>query len=142
MIGKRIKQLREEQNLNQIELSKKLNISNTTLSQYETGQRVPSDDIKIKMADFFDCSLDYLIGYSNIRKRTDQHTSKEEQINIPDSFKDAEEALKFILDQPVLMAYGGYDLKSMSEEEILEIAENMLFSLKISLEKRKKKKGE
>jgi len=66
-LGKRIKQLREEKGLSQIELAKLLNISNTTLSQYETNQRVPSDEIKIKLAEFFNCSVDYLLGRTDIR---------------------------------------------------------------------------
>ncbi|OLS02919.1 helix-turn-helix domain-containing protein [Tissierella creatinophila] len=67
ILGKRIKQLREENHLNQIELAKTLNISNTTLSQYETGQRVPSDDVKIKICKIFNVTLDYLLGVSETR---------------------------------------------------------------------------
>lgn len=66
-LGNRIKDLRKENRLSQIDLAQKLNISNTTLSQYETGQRVPSDDIKIKIAGYFDVSLDYLLGTTNDR---------------------------------------------------------------------------
>ncbi len=61
----RIKQLREERGLTQIELAKILKISNTTLSQYETGARVPSDDIKTALADYFGVSLDFLFGRAN-----------------------------------------------------------------------------
>jgi transcriptional regulator with XRE-family HTH domain len=56
-----------------------------------------------------------------------------------DDFEDAEHALKFILSQPVLAAYGGYDLKTMSDEEIIEIANDMLFAMRLSLEKLKRK---
>lgn len=62
VIGTRIKKLREESGLSQKELAEKLNIANSTLSQYETGQRVPSDDIKIKIADTFQTTIDYLLG--------------------------------------------------------------------------------
>jgi len=58
----RIKHLRENSGINQIDLAKELNVSNTTLSQYESGKRVPSDDIKIKIATFFKVSVDYLLG--------------------------------------------------------------------------------
>lgn len=67
-IGKRIKSLRENANLTQVELAKTLKINNSTLSQYESGVRVPSDDIKITIANYFDVSLDYLLG------RTDDPT--------------------------------------------------------------------
>lgn len=65
-IGPRIKLLRENARLTQIELAKILKINNSTLSQYENGVRIPSDDVKISIANFFDVSLDYLLG------RTDQ----------------------------------------------------------------------
>lgn len=58
--------MREEARLTQLELAKILKINNSTLSQYETGTRVPSDDIKIAIANHFSISLDYLLG------RTDQ----------------------------------------------------------------------
>lgn len=67
ILGKRIKSERERKGLSQIELAKLLNISNTTLSQYETGQRIPSDEIKIKLAEIFNCSVDYLLGLTNVR---------------------------------------------------------------------------
>lgn len=66
ILGKRIKSERERKGLSQIELAKLLNISNTTLSQYETGQRIPSDEIKIKLAEIFNCSVDYLLGLTNV----------------------------------------------------------------------------
>ncbi len=64
ILGKRIKKLRENKNLNQLEFSKILNISNTTLSQYEAGNRTPNDEIKEKVADYFNVSVDYLLGRS------------------------------------------------------------------------------
>lgn len=62
VLGERIKMLRNEYGLTQLELSLKLNIGNTTLSQYESGQRIPSDEIKMKICDYFDVSMDYLLG--------------------------------------------------------------------------------
>jgi len=61
-IGQRIKALREEKRMTQIDLAKVLKINNSTLSQYETGARIPSDDMKIAIADYFSVSLDYLLG--------------------------------------------------------------------------------
>ena len=68
ILGKRIEKLRSELGLNQIELAKKLNLSSSaSISQYESGDRIPSDDIKIKMAKLFNVSVDYLIGNSDLR---------------------------------------------------------------------------
>ena len=68
ILGKRIELERTRLGLNQIELARKLNLSSSaSISQYESGDRVPSDDIKLKMCEIFDCSLDYLLGKTDIR---------------------------------------------------------------------------
>jgi len=66
--GERLRQLREEKGLNQLELSSILKVSNSTLSLYESGNRKPDYEILINLAIFFDVSSDYLLGISNIRK--------------------------------------------------------------------------
>ncbi len=76
-LGIRIKNLRQKANMTQLELSQKLNVSNTTLSQYENGIRIPSDDIKLKIADYFDVSVDYLLGNSSNKKiKTDPNEER------------------------------------------------------------------
>lgn len=73
ILGKRIELERNRLGLNQMELAKKLNLSSSaSISQYESGDRIPSDDIKIKMCELFGCSLDYLMGKSNIRNSEKQ----------------------------------------------------------------------
>lgn len=99
ILGKRIKSLREDRRLNQVELSKMLNISNTTLSQYETGQRVPSDEVKIKISKIFDVSLDYLLGVTDVKNNEDIKTiaaHKEGETFSEDELKDIEEFKKFV----------------------------------------------
>ncbi|MFC0905859.1 helix-turn-helix domain-containing protein [Clostridium sp. MT-14] len=64
-LGDRIRILREEKSISQLELAKTLNIANTTLSQYESGKRIPSDSIKKKIAEYFNVSLDYLMGLTD-----------------------------------------------------------------------------
>lgn len=78
-LGLRIKSLREELNLSQLDLANKLNIGNSTLSQYESDKRVPSDDIKRKLADFFNVSLDYLMGVSDKRNIIDTEDTRIER---------------------------------------------------------------
>lgn len=67
ILSERIKMLREEYPLTQAQLAEKLDIVSSSISQYESGDRVPSDDIKIKLAKLFDVSLDFLMGLSDIR---------------------------------------------------------------------------
>lgn len=80
---------------------------------------------------------DFMKAAGHITGITREEKVKEiEQMN---DFENEEEALRFILAQPSLMHYGGYDLDKMSEEEILEIANDMLFAMKLSIEKMKRK---
>lgn len=84
-LGARIRLIREELTLSQVDLSKVLKISNTTLSQYENNQRVPSDGIKTKIADYFDVSIDWLLGRTSIRKSS--IVFKEARINFKSDFQ-------------------------------------------------------
>ena len=52
-IGKRIKTLRTEKNMTAEDLGKALGISSSAVNMYECGQRVPRDEIKISIAEFF-----------------------------------------------------------------------------------------
>lgn len=61
-LGHRIRQLREDSHMAQKELAARLHIANSTMSQYESGERVPSDEMKLKIADLFGVSVDYLLG--------------------------------------------------------------------------------
>jgi transcriptional regulator with XRE-family HTH domain len=70
-LGERLKELREEKNLSQTELAKHFNIARSTYSQYESNTRAPSDDIKIKFAEYFNVSIDYLLGLTNIKRITE-----------------------------------------------------------------------
>lgn len=73
----RIKNLRKENNMTQSDLGKLLGVGNTTISMYESGSSTPNDEIKLKICEHFDISLDYLMGKSNIKKITTDDELKE-----------------------------------------------------------------
>ena len=62
----RLRALRQDEDLTQAELSKALNIDRKTLSNYETAYRTPSIYSVIKMANYFNVSIDYLLGNTDI----------------------------------------------------------------------------
>jgi len=62
---KKIKDLREDKDLTQLQLSKILNIARTTLNSYELEKAEPSFEILYKLSDFFEVSIDYLLGRTN-----------------------------------------------------------------------------
>ena len=65
MIYKRIRDLREDRDLTQKELSKALNCSQQVYSNYELGQRDIPTDILIKLSSFYSVSVDYILGVSD-----------------------------------------------------------------------------
>ncbi len=61
----RIKHLREDMDLRQIDVAKATGIDQKTLSNYETGKTNPDSYALIKLADFFGVTIDYLVGRTN-----------------------------------------------------------------------------
>lgn len=62
MIYENIRNLREDRDLKQKDLAAMLNVSQNTYSQYETGTIELTASTLIKLADFYDVSVDYLLG--------------------------------------------------------------------------------
>lgn len=59
-IGSRIKKLRTDSNLTMKQLAKKIGISESTVCCYEYNKRIPKDDIKVKLAKFFNVTVEEL----------------------------------------------------------------------------------
>lgn len=64
----RLKQLREQKRLSQDGLAMKINVSQSTISAYEVGERTPDLETLITLACFFDVSIDYLVGRSDVKQ--------------------------------------------------------------------------
>ncbi len=70
-LGKRIRALREEKGVRQEDIGKLFSVSKSAVSQWENDIRTPDMDIIVKLADYFSCNTDYLLG------RTDDPTPPE-----------------------------------------------------------------
>ena len=66
---RKIRDLREDHDLKQREIAEYLNCSQRTYSNYELGQRDIPTDILIKLSDFYNVSVDYLLGLTSNPKR-------------------------------------------------------------------------
>ena len=64
MLGEKLKKIRLKEGMTQEDLAKKLNISTSTVSMYETGAREPDLNTLTAIAKFFNVSTDYLLGLS------------------------------------------------------------------------------
>ncbi|WHH58275.1 helix-turn-helix transcriptional regulator [Petroclostridium sp. X23] len=65
--AKRLKELRLELNLTQSEFAEKINSTRSTIAGYETERKEPDYSTLQSIAEFFDVSVDYLIGRTDIR---------------------------------------------------------------------------
>jgi len=73
----RLRSIRKRRKLTQRQLASKLNISQSTIALYETGDRKPDPETINKIADFFNVSTDYLLGRTD-----DPNPNKEEEVDI------------------------------------------------------------
>lgn len=64
----RIRSLREDKDLTQKEIGKLLNMSQTGYNQYEIGKNDIPTSVLIKLSDFYNTSIDYLLGLTNEKK--------------------------------------------------------------------------
>lgn len=119
----RLKSLRENRQLSQLELSKKLNISNVTLSQYENGVRKPDINTLDELATFFNVTTDYLLGRSSNPK-----LSRKNELDIQKSLK---EMRKNFNEGTLQMQIDGEELDDEVIEYILSNMEDALTIAKI-----------
>lgn len=127
-LGKNIRKLRENAGINQRDFAKMLDIGNTTLSQYESGARIPSDEVKIKIADYFDVSIDYLLG----REREDGIV---EIVTREDAVDQLKRINKILLDEGAITEeeykYGIKDKEK--ERKLMEIVKKAIkFSIEVN----------
>ncbi|MBN6187748.1 helix-turn-helix transcriptional regulator [Aneurinibacillus sp. BA2021] len=116
MFGIRLKELRQQRQLTQEETARRLNISRGTYAHYEIGKRQPDFATLQKLADFFDVSIDYLLG------RIDEPAS------LPQFLRDPSDDIS---------SYEGYRDLSPKEQEIVK--EQVRHTIKIIKELKDKK---
>lgn len=104
----------------QTDISRDLNVPITTVSNWYHGNRYPRPDKMQLIADYLGVSMNSLI--------TDDEDNK---------FNNAEEALQYIVSQPMVAASGGYNLNEMTDEQIIDFANDLMDLLKIAAKKYK-----
>ena len=74
MFFKRLKDLREDNDLKQESIAIFLNITRQQYGLYETGKRTIPIDLLIKLSKFYNVSIDYIVGITNVKKITKKIT--------------------------------------------------------------------
>lgn len=122
--GERLRKLRTEKGLSAIEFAEKFKVHRGTVSNWETGKRTPDADTLSKLSTFFDVSIDYLLGETDSKEKTNIYC------DIPSKLTDPQEAIKFLLSQPSFMKFGEYDISKLKDEDLLDFANEILNYLK------------
>lgn len=137
-LGQYLQNERNKRNMSLREFSKYLGISHSYLNKLEngvdsrTGKPVsPTIEMLNDISKSLHVSLEYLLEMAGYVKNSNLN-------NEYNSFSTPQEALSFILKQEIIADYGGYDLDTMSDDEIMEMAENVADMLKIVSRKHKK----
>ena len=86
----RVKQLRKNKHLTGEQLGNILGITKTGISYWENGRSVPDNEMLLKLADFFDVSIDYLLGKTDIETKIDKSTY----------YGDYDEVVEYLKDNP------------------------------------------
>ena len=75
-IGSFLKELRKEKNLTQENLAEKLNVSNRTISRWETGSNMPDIGMLVEIAEFYDVSIPEIINGERKSENMNQETKE------------------------------------------------------------------
>lgn len=117
-IGNRLKQLRIEYGILQKDLAEQLQLSQQTISLYESNKRQPDYDTLRTISEFFNVSTDYILGITNIKEPIGITREIREEYSADKNFKghyseEREKALN-ILDKI-------YELSPESQKEIIKL---------------------
>ena len=121
-IGERIKNIRKSKKISVDYLASELGVSKTTIYRYEdsTIEKIPVN-IFDQLCMLLDVTPAELMG----------NTVATDKPELPTEFRNAQDAMEFILKTPTLAAFGGYDPSSMSDETIVDFANEILQQLKL-----------
>lgn len=121
-IGERIKETRKAKKISVDFLAKELGISKTTLYRYEDSsiEKIPVNTFD-QLCVLLDVTPAELMG----------NTATASNAELPSEFRNAQDAMEFILKTPTLAAFGGYDPNAMSDETIVDFANEILQQLKL-----------
>lgn len=129
-LGKRIASLRNEKRISQAELAKRVSVSASTIGMWETDQRAIKDEDLLNLANFFEVSVDYLLGRTDKRNYYDL-TEKDER----DIANELEEMIND-LSGNLLFSKDSTEVNDETRELLIASLENSLRIAKIDAKKR------
>lgn len=107
------------------EIANGLSVDKATIGRWRSGERMPKLSTLPTIAEYF---------------HTDIHMFTGKQEQPAPLFKDAKDAALFIIKNPVMMNYGGYDIHKMSDDELLETAQQIADYMAFAMQQKLKDK--
>ena len=139
MFADRLKELRKENNMTQVQLAETLGVSKGTVAMWEIGKREPNFETLDRLSDVFDKRIDYILGYSDDASSPQLTEDEVDQLvrwEVEDQFRET------IMSYLSLDEYGKTAVESLKKAEKLRCLEqqSILSTDKIVLSIRKNKK--
>lgn len=146
MFGSNIKKLREEKGLGVNELSRMSDVNASYISALERGEKEnPTISTLEKLANALGVNIGDIMKvdqptYEKLKEWDKQSNQLREEAILYETgqFETPEAAMKFILNQKSIMGFGGFNVNKMSDEEVIEFANELLNQLKLISYKYKK----
>lgn len=133
-LGENIRNIRKSKGISILKLRELTGLSKSTISELENDKSSPTAETLQKIADALDVYVSDFFKDENetelIREETSKYYSTT-PLSDEFQFKTPQEAMKFILEQPAIMGFGGFDINKMSDDEIMDFANELLNQLKL-----------
>ena len=120
--SRRLRKLLADNDVNGVRLAEVCKVNKSTAYDWINGKGFPKNDKLEVIATFFNVSTDYLLGKDG---------SGEENYQVPEQIETYQEAIDFLSSLNLLRAYGGLDVNSKSEEDIINLARTIHSVLKM-----------
>ncbi|WP_349292567.1 helix-turn-helix domain-containing protein [Thermoanaerobacterium butyriciformans] len=131
----RLKELRKELKKDRYEIAKFLNVSYSTIAKYESGVRSPDKETLDKLANYFNVSVDYLLGRTDVRNSEKMLNNKLTAKDERDIAKDLEKMMNDLEHADGLMFYN----EPITDEDRELLKQALEFGLRMAKIKNKEK---
>lgn len=139
-LGENIRSIRNEKGLSILELKEKTGLSKSTISELENDKSSPTaatlekiaNALKVPVSDFFADENESIVKATASKYFASENEQYKKDLSENEiEFNTPQAAIKFILEQPAIMGFGGFDINKMSDEEVMSFANELLNQLKL-----------
>lgn len=127
MFGENIRKIREFKNIGLNELSRLSGVNASYISALERDEKKnPSVMTLNKLAAALDVTVDDIMKTEPLACNESSETNEKTELCETSEFKSAEAAMQFILKQPAIMGFGGFNPEDLTDKDIIDFANELL----------------